>query len=120
MLIALWIINVLLAIAFLGAGGMKLARPKSALAEMGMGWVENVSPTSIKMLGGLEVLGAIGLILPLATDIALILTPIAAVCLAITMVGATVVHARRAEPMTVGIVLTLLAVVSAVLGFLAL
>lgn len=119
MLIALWIVNALLALAFLAAGGMKLARPKSALAESGMGWVEDFSSTSIKVIAGLEVLGAIGLILPLATGIAPILTPFAAVGLAITMAGATVVHARRNEPVVTGVVLTLLAVASAVLGFLA-
>lgn len=120
MLVSLWIVNVLLALAFLGAGGMKVARPKSALAESGMGWVEDFSPTSIKAIGAVEILGAIGLIVPLATDIAPVLTPSAAIGLAITMAGATVVHARRGEPTTVGIVLTLLAAVSAVLGFLAL
>ena len=35
MLIALWIVNVVLAIAFLAAGSMKLARPKPALAAAG-------------------------------------------------------------------------------------
>ncbi|WP_298040844.1 DoxX family protein [uncultured Microbacterium sp.] len=118
MLIALWIVNALLALAMLGGGGMKLVTPKATLAERGMPWTEDFSSLSIKATAALEVIGALGLILPLLTGIATILTPIAAVGLAIIMVGATVVHLRRHEPAAPALVLTLLAVASAVLGFL--
>ncbi len=43
MTIALWIINILLAVAFLGAGSMKLARSKEALVAAGMGYAEDFS-----------------------------------------------------------------------------
>jgi uncharacterized membrane protein len=56
-----------------------------------------VSPTGIRLIGTAEVLGAIGLILPAVTHIAPILVPLAAIGLALTMVGAAVVHARRKE-----------------------
>jgi uncharacterized membrane protein YphA (DoxX/SURF4 family) len=119
MLVALWIVNVLLALAFLGSGGMKLARSKADLQKAGMGWTENYPAAAVKLIGAAEVAGAIGLILPLATDIAPVLTPVAAVCLFVVMVGAVVTHLRRKERAYLGpLVLGILSVASAVLGFL--
>ncbi|MFT3886670.1 MAG: DoxX family protein [Arachnia sp.] len=118
MVIALWVVNALLALAFLGAGFMKVSKSKEALKTAGMGWVDGYSDGAVKAIGAAELAGAVGLILPLATHIAPILTPIAAVCLALTMVGAVVTHVRRSEPFTPALALGLLAVVSAVLGFL--
>ncbi|MBN9215668.1 MAG: DoxX family protein [Microbacterium sp. SCN 70-200] len=118
MTIALWIVNILLALAFLAAGAMKAARPKEALAANGMAWTEDFSSPSIKLIGIAEVIGAVGLIVPLLTGIAPILTPIAAVCLAIIMIGATATHARRKESVAPGLVLAVLSIASAVLGFL--
>jgi uncharacterized membrane protein YphA (DoxX/SURF4 family) len=118
MTIALWIVNALLALVFLAAGAMKLARPKAALIERGMGWAQGVSDTNVKLIGLAEVLGAIGLILPLAVNIAPVLTPIAAIGLAVVMIGAAVTHVRRKESYLTQIVLLLLSVVSAVLGFI--
>jgi uncharacterized membrane protein len=92
MTIALWIVNALLALVFLAAGAMKLARPKAALIERGMGWAQGVSDTNVKLIGLAEVLGAIGLILPLAVNIAPVLTPIAAIGLAVVMNGAAETH----------------------------
>ena len=118
MIIALWVINLLLAVAFLGAGAMKLARSKAALQANGMGYVEDYSAGAVKAIGAVEILGALGLILPLATGIATVLTPIAAAGLAITMLLAVLVHARRKESFTPALILMLLAVVSTVIGFL--
>jgi hypothetical protein len=118
MLIALWIVNALLALAMLGGGGMKLVTPKETLAERGMAWTEDFSAGSVKAIAALEVVGAIGLILPLLTGIAPILTPLAGTGLAIIMIGAVVVHLRRKEAFAPALVLALLAVASAVLGFL--
>ena len=56
-----------------------------------------MSATSIKLIGGVEVAGALGLILPWLTGIAPILTPAAAVGLVLLQVGAAVFHGRRAE-----------------------
>ncbi|RGE20358.1 DoxX family protein [Leucobacter sp. wl10] len=120
MLIALWIVNALLALAFLAAGGTKLARPKDALAARGMGYVEDFAAPTIKAIGALEVLGALGLVLPLATGIAPVLTPLAAVGLTITMIGAIVVHARRRESPAPAVALGVLSAASAVLGFITL
>ena len=105
--ITLWIIAGLLAAAFAAAGLMKLAQPKAKLAESGMAWTEEFSEGQVKGIGAVEVLGAIGLILPAALGIAEILTPLAAAGLALTMVGATVVHARRGEKSNIPVTLIL-------------
>jgi hypothetical protein len=60
--------------------------------------VEDFSATTVRVIGVVELLGAIGLILPAATGIAPVLTPIAATGLALTMVLAAATHIRRKEP----------------------
>jgi len=113
--IVLWIIAVVLAVAFAAAGLMKLTQPKEKLAASGMGWTEQFSPGAIKAIGALEVAAAIGLILPALLDIAPILVPLAAVGLVLMMIGAAVTHARRKEtPMiAANVVLLVLAAVVA-------
>ena len=108
----LWIIAGVLAAGFLAAGLMKLAQPREKLAASGMGWTEDFSPGTIKLIGAAEVLAAVGLILPAVLDIAPVLVPLAALGLVVTMIGAAVVHARRKEtPMVVAnLVLLALAV----------
>jgi len=111
--IALWIVAVVLAVAFTAAGAMKLTQSKEQLAASGMGYVEDFSPGAVKAIGAAEVLAAIGLILPGALDIAPVLVPLAALGLVLLMVGAVITHLRRGEtPMiVVNLVLLLLAVV---------
>ena len=113
--VVLWIIAALLAVAFLGSGAMKLLRTKEQLKAAGMGWTDDWPAGAIRAIGGLEVLAAIGLILPPALDIAPILAPLAATGLAVIMVGAIVVHSRRREnPMVIAnLALLVLAVVVA-------
>jgi uncharacterized membrane protein YphA (DoxX/SURF4 family) len=113
--LALWIIAIVLAVAFAGSGLMKLVVPKDKLVAAGQGWAQDYSPTNIRLIGLVEVLGAVGLVLPAALHTAPILVPLAAVGLALVMVGAIVVHARRKEPMNiaVNVVLIVLAVIVA-------
>jgi hypothetical protein len=120
MLVAFWIVSGLVALVFLAAGTMKLARPKEALVASGLAWTEDFTEPTVKAIGAAEVLGAIGIVLPALTGIAPILSPIAASALALVMVGAIVVHVRRRENPTVNVVLLLLAAASAALGFAAL
>jgi len=107
----LWIVQGLLAAAFLMAGSNKLMRTKEQLQPM-MGWVEDFSPGALRVIGALEVLGALGLILPAVTGILPVLTPVAALGLVLTMLGAAATHVRRGEYPMIGInaVLMLLAV----------
>lgn len=108
--VALWVVQGLLALAFGMAGLMKLTQPKEKLAAQ-MPWVNDFAPNTVKLIGGLELLGAIGLILPLVTGILPWLTPLAAAGLVLTMLGAMATHLRRHEnPMlVVNLVLLLLA-----------
>ena len=62
-------------------------------------------------------IGALGIVLPALLDIAPILSPLAAIALAVLMIGAVVVHIRRKEPMVPALVLALLSVAAAVVGF---
>ena len=105
--VVLWIIAGLLALAFLGAGLTKLTQPKAKLATT-MGWVEDFSPGVVKVIGALEVLAAIGLVLPAALDVVPVLVPLAAVGLVALMVGAAITHARRRETPMIAINLVLL------------
>ena len=81
----LWIVQGVLALVFLFAGGMKLITPIEVLSVM--------SPFPgefIRFIGVCEVLGAVGLILPYALRILPGLTALAAAGLVVIMVGATV------------------------------
>jgi uncharacterized membrane protein YphA (DoxX/SURF4 family) len=106
---ALWIIAIVLAVAFAGSGLMKLVVPKDKLVTAGQGWAQDYSQTNIRLIGLVELLGAVGLVVPAAVHIAPILVPLAAVGLALVMVGAIVVHARRTEPMNIAVNVVLIA-----------
>ena len=96
--LALWIIAGLLAAVFLIAGANKLLIPQQKLAKApGGGWVNDFSAGFVKTLGAVEIVGAVGLIVPAAVDIAPVLVPLAAVGLATIMVGAAMVEFRRQE-----------------------
>ena len=109
--IVLWILQVVLARLFGLAGGAKLTQPKAKLAAQ-MGWVEDFSQGTVRVIGGVELLAAIGLILPAITGILPILTPLAALGLVLTMLGAMLTHLRRKDQPMIGMnfVLVLLAV----------
>ena len=109
--IALWVITAILALAFLAAGTMKIAQPKAKLAASGQGWVEDFSVGAVKRIGILEILAALGLILPALLNIATMLVPTAAVGLVLLMAGAAITHGRRHETPNV--------IINVVLGVIA-
>lgn len=94
MKIAVWIGSGLLALVFLFVGGSKLLTPAAELQQMAQG----VPVALMKLAGAAEVLGGIGLVLPAATRIMPVLTPIAAVGLVLTMVGATITDIAIGTP----------------------
>lgn len=112
--VALWIIASVLAAVFLAAGVMKVSQPKEKLAA-GMAWTEDFGPSTIKAIGALEILAAIGLILPAVVDIAPVLVPVAAIGLTALMSGAAITHLRRKElqMIVINVVIIALAVVVA-------
>lgn len=113
--IALWAVTGVLAATFLFAGGTKLLQPKDKFVASGMAWAEPFPAGLIKTIGALEVLAAVGLILPGLLGIAPVLVPLAALGLALIMIGAAVVHGRRREFQSVvmNVVLLVLAAVVA-------
>ena len=113
--IALWIIQVLLVLLFLFAGGTKLVLPLEVLTSMGSPNQVVLPGLLVRFIGVCEVLGALGLILPGILRIKPSLTPLAATGLAIIMIGATVVtiagdgFALALPPLVVGLLLAFVA-----------
>jgi hypothetical protein len=100
--VALWIVAGVLATVLLVAGINKLLMPKEKLATFpGGGWVEDFSPGALKAISVLEILGAVGLIMPAVLDIAPVLVPVAATGAALLFVGAVITRLRRGEKMTI-------------------
>lgn len=105
--VVLWILQWVLAVAFAVAGVLKSTQPKENLAPQ-MPWVEDFSPATVRFIGVVEFLGALGLVLPALTGIAPILTPLAATGIAVIMLLAAVVHARRKEPSGIAVTAVIL------------
>lgn len=104
-----WTLQILAALAFIMAGLMKISTPYEELVLAdNMGWAEDFSAMQIKIIGILEVLGSIGMILPLQLKKFTFLVPFAALGLVFVMVGAIFTHLNREEPIIVNIILLLL------------
>lgn len=107
---ALWIVQGLLALLFLFAGGMKLILPVEEMTKQ-----MPLPGAFLRFIGVAEVLGGLGLILPGLTGIRPGLTPLAAAGLVIIMIGATVLSAASGGivpalfPLVVGVLLALVA-----------
>jgi uncharacterized membrane protein len=93
--VALWIVQVLLALSFFGAGYDQAVLYDDARRRMA--WVGALTRDQAIVLGVLEILGAVGLILPAATGVLPWLTAVAAVALALLMALAASFHIRRHE-----------------------
>ena len=98
----IWIIQGLLTAIFFLTGFMKVSKSKEALSEH-MGWVDSFGESQIKTIGILEIIGAIGLVIPMLLNILPILSVAAATGLAFTMLGAMMVHAKRKEHKEIGL-----------------
>ena len=100
--LALWIVTGLLA-AVLLLSSAKLVVPRETMARVGAAtrWVEDFSPGALKAIGALELLAATGLILPAVLDIAPVLVPVTATCVALLLVGAVIMRLRRGEKVTI-------------------
>ena len=109
MTIALWVAQGFAALVLLLTGALKVMTPKEKLAKK-MHWAAAWPPGRIKLLGLAEMAGALGLVLPTALHIAPVLTPIAAVCLAVLMLGAVHTHRRLHESFVPALVLALVCV----------
>ena len=92
----LLVVQAVLAVVFLMAGIMKLTQPKEKLADK-MPWVTDFSQGQLRLIGVVEILGALGLIVLGLTGILPGLASLVAFGLALTMVGAILTHLRRKE-----------------------
>lgn len=90
--VTIWIIKGLLAALFAFSGLNKLFLPKAKLLDKDMKGLVNLEEQPIKVVGLLEVLGAIGLILPSWLNIYPVLSGVAALCLGLTMIVAARIH----------------------------
>lgn len=93
----LWIFQGFLAVVFLYSGIMKSTQRREKLVSIGQTGVANLTYPVIRLIGISEILGAAGLVLPLATGIWPFLTPLAAACFAVIMLLAAPIHYKRAE-----------------------
>ena len=89
--IVLWIIQILLALLFLFAGGTKLVLSAEQMQSMASPNQVNLPILFIRFIGVVEVLGALGLVLPGLLRIKKGLTPLAAIGLTIVMIGAVII-----------------------------
>jgi DoxX-like family len=100
--LTLWIATGLLAAALL-VSTSKMFVPREKIASVGAAaeWVLDFSPGALRAIGLLELLAVAGLILPAVLDIAPVMVPVTAVCVALLFTGAVIMRLRRGEKATV-------------------
>jgi len=97
MSIATWLVSGILAGMFGMAGIMKSFRPIDKLLKSGITWANRFPASTVRVVGISELLGAIGLVLPWAVNVAPVLTPVAASALALVMLLAIFHHIKHKE-----------------------
>ncbi|MEV3939186.1 DoxX family protein [Glycomyces sp. NPDC049804] len=99
--LVLWIFTGLLATALL-VSTVKAFLPREKIAATGPAaeWILDFSPAALRTIAALEFMAVIGLILPAVLDIAPILVPVTATCVALLFAGATTMRLRRGERKT--------------------
>lgn len=112
--IGLWTVQLVIGLLFGLAGVLKSTTPIPDLT-LQMGWPGDIPPALVRFIGISELLGAIGLILPAATRILPVLTPVAASGLVLVMTLALGFHVTRGELSAVPVN----AVLGALAGFVA-
>jgi uncharacterized membrane protein len=108
MTVAYWVLAGLLAALYLFSGLKKATQSKDQLRPM-MAWVDDMPLSRVRAIGVVEVLGAVGLILPPLLGIAPWLAFAAAVGFVLVQVGATWLHLSRGETKVIGLNVVLLA-----------
>jgi DoxX-like protein len=101
--LALWIAQIVLAVFFAGSGAVKSTMSRQRLLDTGQTGIAMFPMPIVRFTAGMELVAVLGLILPEATGIAEILTPVAAIGLCVVMVGAAWAHTRLHEPRSVAV-----------------
>jgi putative oxidoreductase len=94
--VALWAVQLIVALLFGMAGTMKTTQPIAELATK-LPWASAVPEALVRFIGASELAGAVGLVLPSVTRIKPGLTALAAAGLATVMVLASAFHLSRGE-----------------------
>jgi uncharacterized membrane protein YphA (DoxX/SURF4 family) len=92
----LWLLQIVLALAFLALGLLMVTRSRERLLRVA-GWVEDFPEWVVTAIGVLELLGAVGVVLPGVLGVAGVLVPVAALGLVVLLIGAIVTHLLRGE-----------------------
>ncbi|MCP3782217.1 DoxX family protein [Micromonospora sp. A3M-1-15] len=100
--LALWLVTGLLS-AVLLVSTSKMFVPREKIASVGHAaeWVLDFSPGALRAIGALEILAAAGLVLPAVADVAPVLVPVTATCVALLFAGAATMRLRRGERATI-------------------
>ena len=107
MTLAYYVLAGLLAVFYLYSGGIKIVRPIDQLRPM-MAWVDTLPRALVRGIGVLEVLAAVGLVVPPLTGIATGLAFAAALGLVVLQVAAASLHLSRGEVKVIWLNLVLL------------
>lgn len=108
-----WVLSGLLAAVMLMAGTMKILKPHGGSRPMPV--LDDYTDAQVRWIGIAEVLGAIGLIVPPLVGIAVFLTPIAAVGIAVIQFLASVAHRKHGEKFVGNLVMMVIALAIAAL-----
>jgi len=98
--IALWVTQILLVVIFSYSALIKGTQSTERAVQLGMTGVVNVPLPVMRFTASCEVLGVLGLIVPYVRGVLPILTPLAAIGLAMIMVVAARIHLGLGEPAT--------------------
>jgi len=93
----LWVLQVFLAGTFVYSGIMKSTQQREKLMRIGQTGVADLSYPLIRFIGVIEILGALGIILPQALGVLPVLTPVTATGFAVVMILAAQIHVKRKE-----------------------
>ncbi|PQP85162.1 DoxX family protein [Paenibacillus sp. PCH8] len=99
--VMLWIVQIILAAGFVYSGWMKTIRIESSTKTWA--WVNDVPKSLVVLIGIAELLGALGIVLPWALNIAPVLTPITAIALAVVALLGMLFHISRKEYREIGV-----------------
>jgi uncharacterized membrane protein YphA (DoxX/SURF4 family) len=99
--IALWMVQGILGLGFIYSGWMKAFQYDKAKASWP--WAGEVSKGFVILIGIVELIGVLGLIVPQATNIAPVLTPIAAIGIATVVLLGAIFHIKRKEYKEIGV-----------------
>ncbi|MFI6875736.1 DoxX family protein [Streptomyces sp. NPDC050400] len=106
--VLLWVLQGLPAAVFAMAGVMKTTQPIDRLADT-LTYTKDLTPRTVRLIGAVELAAVLGLVLPAVTGLAVVLTPLAALGLAVVMALAGTFHVRHRECSAIGMNAVLLA-----------